>query len=255
MVSFLLLIVVCVTQETVARQETENPRYVNESMTQDDGLEQVAKLEAQARKLLYEDGNYDQALVAYQRVLEIKERSVGKDSVGLSLTLMNIALSYRAKADYSNAEDTYRRVLSLQENALAETGAEVGRILERYACLVRRIGRTDQADNLSARASSILFKSKKPAGPVTGTVVNGSRISVPKPPYPKYVRKQRISGSVVVRITIGEDGKVINACAVDGPSALAQVSEDAALRALFTPTTLDGIPVKVAGVISYDFRR
>ena len=255
MVSFLLPIVFCAIKETEAHQEADKSDRANRVTIQDDSLTQAAKLEAQARELLYEDGNYDQALLSYQRLLEIKERALGMDSADLSSILMNIALSYRAKAEYSNAEDTYKRVLSLQRNALSEEDAEVGRTLERYACLAQRLGRKEQADNLSAQASTILFKSKRPAGPVIGTVVEGSRISVPQPPYPKYVRKQRISGLVVVRVTIGEDGKVINACAVDGPSALAQVSENAALRALFTPTTLDGIPVKVAGAIHYNFVR
>ena len=253
MVSFLLLAVVCPTMETAAHQEADKSDRANRAPTQDDGLAQAAKLEAQARRLLYEDGNYDQALPSYQRLLEIKERALGTDSANLSSILMNIALSYRAKAEYSNAEDTYKRVLALQRNALGEEDAEVGRTLERYACLTRRLGRKEQTDNLSTQASSILFKSKRNPGPVTGTVVEGSRISLPQPPYPKYVRKQSISGSVDVRVTIGEDGKVINACAIDGPSALAQVSEDAALHALFTPTTLDGVPVKVSGMISYNF--
>lgn len=54
-------------------------------------------------------------------------------------------------------------------------------------------------------------------------------------------------------IVIGDDGNVISAKAKDGPEALYATSEQAASRARFQPTTKDGKPVKVYGVMTYNF--
>ena len=54
-------------------------------------------------------------------------------------------------------------------------------------------------------------------------------------------------------ITIGEEGNVIFAKAKSGPEPLYGASEEAAYKARFKPTTKDGKPVKVAGIMSYNF--
>jgi tetratricopeptide (TPR) repeat protein len=221
---------------------------VSENVT----TQQAALLEAKAKGLLYSDGDYDRALTAYRQILELKTHSLGRDDVALAATLMEIALCYRAQGDYTRADEAYERAVELQERALGQTHVDVGKTLQRYACLMRLAGRKDEADRLNSRATSILFGLHR-GGPVTGKVIVGNRISVPQPKYPKYARKQRLEGTVVVNTVIAEDGKIVEACAVEGPPSLALASEIAALRALFTPTTLDGVRVKVSGAITYNF--
>lgn len=84
-------------------------------------------------------------------------------------------------------------------------------------------------------------------------VINGSAISLPKPPYPAAARAVRASGAVNVQVTIDEDGRVISASAVSGHPLLRGVAEQAARGARFSPTQLSGVPVKVTGVIVYNF--
>jgi TonB family protein len=84
-------------------------------------------------------------------------------------------------------------------------------------------------------------------------VVKGELIEAPSPVYPDEAKKQKIEGTVVVTITIGDDGNVIFAKAKSGPEALYAASEQAASRARFKPTTKDGKPVKVAALITYNF--
>ena len=95
---------------------------------------------------------------------------------------------------------------------------------------------------------------RKP-GVISGGVLNGRAINLPKPIYPPAARSVGASGTVVVEVTIGEGGEVIEARAVSGPPLLQQAAVEAARRAKFSPTTLSGRPVKVAGTISYRFSR
>ena len=66
-------------------------------------------------------------------------------------------------------------------------------------------------------------------------------------------RNAHASGAVVVQVTVDEQGNVIAAHAVSGHPLLQQVSVNAALLAKFSPTSLMGEPVKVTGVITYNF--
>ncbi len=96
---------------------------------------------------------------------------------------------------------------------------------------------------------------EKPPVPksVSKGVINGSAISLPKPPYPPAARAVRASGAVNVQVTISESGSVISASAVSGHPLLRPAAAQAARSAKFAPTLLSGQPVKVTGVIVYNF--
>lgn len=86
-------------------------------------------------------------------------------------------------------------------------------------------------------------------------LIMGSPIKLVNPKYPKAARKQKISGQVTVYLTIDVDGVVVCAEAINGPPELYDVSEAAGLTTRFTPTTLWGQPIKVSGMITYNFVR
>lgn len=88
---------------------------------------------------------------------------------------------------------------------------------------------------------------------VMGGVLNGKVKRKPQPEYPSVAKRARGTGTVVVQILVDEKGQVISAKAVLGHPLLRGASEEAALRATFAPTTLCGRPVKVSGVITYNF--
>ena len=92
-----------------------------------------------------------------------------------------------------------------------------------------------------------------PRAPISGGVLNGKAISLPKPPYPPIAKQAHASGTVVVQVTIDENGGVISAHAVSGHPLLQAVCVAAARQARFSPTKLSGQPVKVTGVITYNF--
>jgi len=89
--------------------------------------------------------------------------------------------------------------------------------------------------------------------PVSGGVLNGMALVLPPPAYPDTARRMRQSGMVQVEVVVDENGKVISARALSGPSTLRDVAVEAALRARFSPTKLSGQPVKVTGQINYNF--
>ena len=86
-------------------------------------------------------------------------------------------------------------------------------------------------------------------------VVNGKASSLPKPAYPPPALALNIQGKVDVQVTIDEAGKVISARAVSGHPLLRAAAEKAAWSARFTPTLLSTVPVKVTGVIVYNFTK
>ncbi len=94
----------------------------------------------------------------------------------------------------------------------------------------------------------------QPARMVTGGVLNGSALNLPSPLYPEAARRMRTSGIVEVEVVIDENGKVISAKAISGPTVFRDNAVQAALRAKFTPSKLSGQPVKVTGKIIYNFR-
>lgn len=88
---------------------------------------------------------------------------------------------------------------------------------------------------------------------VSAPVILAKVVDLPKPAYPIIAKQAGIQGPVNVQIVVDESGKVISAQAVKGSPMLTPAAVNAALRARFTPTKLGDQPVKVQGVITYNF--
>ena len=89
--------------------------------------------------------------------------------------------------------------------------------------------------------------------PVSGGVLNGRALSLPTPVYPDVARRMRTEGVVQVEVVVDENGKVVSARALSGPGMLRDAAVKAASLAHFSPTKLSGLPVKVTGLINYNF--
>lgn len=94
-----------------------------------------------------------------------------------------------------------------------------------------------------------------PAGvqTISGGVLNGKATSRPQPAYPALAKAARAAGTVVVKVTVDETGNVVSASAVSGHPLLHAAAVQAAKQAKFTPTLLSGKPVRVSGLLSYNF--
>ena len=92
-----------------------------------------------------------------------------------------------------------------------------------------------------------------PKRPISLGPVNGKATYLPVPVYSPAAQSIRASGQVNVEVTIDENGRVISAAAVSGHPLLRQNAVSAARISKFTPTTIGGVPVKVTGIIIYNF--
>ncbi|HYJ87692.1 MAG TPA: energy transducer TonB [Pyrinomonadaceae bacterium] len=88
---------------------------------------------------------------------------------------------------------------------------------------------------------------------VAGGVLNSKALSLPKPDYPAEAKTAGVGGAVAIQVTVDETGSVSEAKAVSGHPLLQPVSVNAALQAKFAPTSLMGEPVKVTGVLIFNF--
>ncbi len=88
---------------------------------------------------------------------------------------------------------------------------------------------------------------------VSGGVLNGKAVLLEKPVYPRAARAVRAAGTVSIQVLIDTDGKMFSAYPVSGHPLLRGASEIAACGSTFTPTRLSGKPVKVSGIITYNF--
>jgi protein TonB len=84
-------------------------------------------------------------------------------------------------------------------------------------------------------------------------ILNGEARVLPKPPYPPLAKQAHIQGTVTVQVLIDEKGNVVSATPVSGHPFLVHAAKAAALQARFSPTMYGDQPVKVSGLITYNF--
>ena len=86
-------------------------------------------------------------------------------------------------------------------------------------------------------------------------VINGRAANLVKPSYSAAAKAVNAQGTVEVQVLIDETGRVVSAHAISGSPLLRPAAEVAAHNSRFTPTLLSNVPVKVTGVIVYNFVR
>ncbi len=101
--------------------------------------------------------------------------------------------------------------------------------------------------------TTVYSNSKTIPKTISGGVLNGKAKTLVKPAYPPAAKAVRAGGAVNVQVTVDEKGDVISANAVSGHPLLRASAVQAARESKFSPTLLSGKPVKVTGVIVYNF--
>lgn len=200
------------------------------------------------------DGTISKSESRLKRAIELREKINGKDAQETAGPLVTLGQIYNARGEYEKALPLLMRGLEIRsKDGRADNDTTVLRATAK--CSATKLERKDEAEEIDRKyKSSAVDVGRVPASnTINGGVLNGKAFALPKPAYPREARDQRASGAVAVQVLIDETGKVIFACAVNGNKLLHSATEFSAYQAKFTPTTLSGKPVKVFGIITYNF--
>jgi TonB family protein len=111
---------------------------------------------------------------------------------------------------------------------------------------------------ISTRALGI--QSASPSSPPASNTVPGATDSTELEPvkvmqavYPREAAKKKITGQVVVKVSVSETGDVEGTEVISGDPILAKAAVDAVTRWKFKPFIHDGKPVKASTKIPFDF--
>jgi protein TonB len=88
---------------------------------------------------------------------------------------------------------------------------------------------------------------------ISGGVLDKNILSKVQPVYPKEARVGRISGNVVMIVTVNEKGTVDSVRAISGPEEIRQAAIDAVQQWVYKPYLLNGNPVSVDSTVNIAF--
>ena len=102
-----------------------------------------------------ERGNDRAAEPLFRRALAIYEVALGPESDGVGYASTDLALLYERRREYPTAEGYYKRAVQAFEKGLGADHPELAECLDRYAGMLRQMGRGDDAELLQDRAARI----------------------------------------------------------------------------------------------------
>jgi TonB family protein len=190
-----------------------------------------------------------------ERSWHIKEKAFGEESTEVGQSLVYLAQFYEKQGKYAKAIPYYQQAVELLEKTGA-TESFQAQVAQKCSCTMKLNKQVKEAEEFEKRA----FAKRRKTGEISrktegafGGVLAGRAVFRQEPSYPIAAKQARISGSVVVEVTVDETGNVMSAQTLCGHDYFARVSEEAARHWRFTPTLLSGQPVKVIGTITFNF--
>jgi tetratricopeptide (TPR) repeat protein len=211
--------------------------------------------------LRFQQEKYQAAEKLYERAVVLREKFNGSDAQETLGAIWSLGNLKRSNNEFNEAAALYRRVYENRIKTFGAGDAETHDAYARYRCALIKNGNKTQAEALKNDFDVVKNNSKRPstaAGQIIdGGIVTRKAINLARPPFTEEARSRNFSGKILVEIVIGEDGTVLHACAYSDNAPISQIAvvEQAALQSTFKPTTIDGKPVKVSGVVVYNFSR
>ena len=184
--------------------------------------------------------------------LAIRDEAGASQHLEIAQTAFSLGQLYQLHNDYGKAKPMYERAISIWEQAGEGSQLKLLKALEADVLVLTALHKEDEASKLQRRVAELSAQDAI----VNGGVLNGKALALVTPPYPPLARSDRASGTVRVQVLIDETGHVINAKALNAGSlhpALVGAAESAARKSRFSPTFFNGQPVKVNGIIIYNF--
>jgi len=90
--------------------------------------------------------------------------------------------------------------------------------------------------------------------PVGGRIKEPKKLRHVPPVYPAMAQQARVEGIVIIEAVIGIDGHVKEARVLRSKPLLDQAAVEAVEQWVFTPTTLNGVPVPVIMTVTVNFK-
>ena len=201
----------------------------------------------------YFNHDLDKAESMLVRVVALKEKEFGPDHYYLAVSLSNLANFYRSQGKWIQGAPLYKQALELIAKKSGVESAEFTQVSNNFLCMCYENspsgGLIKELELLKQR-----YTSHGEDATTTTEVLNGRALSLPAPRYPLPAMSARQSGRIIVKVWIDEAGKVYQAGSMcGGDPALKTAAVNAAKQARFSPTLVNGTPVKITGVVVYNF--
>ena len=113
-------------------------------------------------KLCFEAKRYGQALELATDALKLYELGHGSDTDFVGATMFNLATVYHVQKKYDEAENAYKRALSIRTKVLGAQHPDTGAVLRNYARLMKETHREAEAEHLDSCATGVITGSWKP---------------------------------------------------------------------------------------------
>jgi tetratricopeptide (TPR) repeat protein len=105
--------------------------------------------------LLYNEGNYDHAIVTAKKALIAAENALGPDHPSVAVVLNNFATACYAQGLYEQAEPLYKRSLEIKEKVFGPDHLDVAQSLNNLATLYYAQGLYERAEPLYVHSLEI----------------------------------------------------------------------------------------------------
>lgn len=235
------------------------PVSARQSAAQAKVLAEANQLDAQVGTL-YKQGQVDKAISLSQRELQLREEATGPDDPSVADVVRNLSELYFAKGKAKEGNTAYKRFLQIYEKSYGADSPKVAAGLYRYVSLLsganqpaesleiqKRLFRIENGfdfDQLTVQKNRNLVRD----GLISGLVTIGET-----PVYPQEARNSGIEGPVVMKVTIDDKGKLSALNVLSGHPLFTGQAELAARRSTYAAALMNGMPVKVTGILIYNF--
>jgi TonB family protein len=194
------------------------------------------------------DGKKTEAETNYLAALNASETKFGSDGKAGFAPTLNMANFYARNGSFEKADSFYLKSYRLALKHFGAESQEIEKIADSRVCLNKENEKREKLFHLEYDKLFGISHSKPEE------IINGKALELARPPYPQEAKSQRLTGDVKIRVWITEGGSVYDARPACGDGILERASEGAARLSKFSPTFLNGKPVKVTGVLIYRFR-
>lgn len=194
-------------------------------------------------------GDQGGANLTYKTAIGLLDNSSLKGTKYSFYLLLSAANNAATLKNFDAANELYLRVLRLSYEHFDIDSSERENLLIYRTCLLSNTTRNSK-ETKSYRDENERLKKEEEA---TKGIVNGKAITLGRPAYPASAKAKRLGGTVYVRVRIDPEGRVVNAAPICSDPELGAAGVAAAKNSRFSPTSKNGQPISIYGLVTYNF--